>query len=1145
MDKIARLILENVASGKLDKETGVELLWTLKQQEKKKAGDIAIIGLSMRMPDADNLEQYWDHIKNKRDSIRQFPAARQRDSKRFITNFTGLQEEDIQYSYGGYLNEVDGFDYGFFQLSPKEASLMDPNQRLFLQTAWEAIEDAGYGGKRLTGSRTGVYLGYADWPVYGQYITKNQPSHVDMASVGNTPSIIASRISYLLDLKGPAFLVDTACSSSLVAVHLACTALKNNECDMAIAGGVKVCLMPVDGVFEMGIESSNHRTSTFDDSSDGTVWGEGTVALLLKPLDQAMRDHDPIHAVIKGSAINQDGTSVGITAPSAASQEKLLIQAWEAAGIDPETITYIEAHGTGTRLGDPIEVDGIRRAFRHYTDKKQFCALGSVKTNVGHLDAASGVAGLAKAIAALKNKQLPPTIHFTKPNRNIPFEHSPVYVSDRAEEWNTDGFPRRCGVSSFGFSGTNCHVILEEAPIVESQAEASVAGEEIVALSAKSKAALEELIRMYLKDLPDNQASLHDICYTANTGRGHYCFRLAVIARSKEELIRQLQRAADEGLEKCNSYGMPYGEHRLVNAQRDDRMAGELTADELRRYTGEAGELTSRFMEQPPIRSQLDQLGRYYVQGADVNWELVYSSGIGKKARLPYYPFQNKRCWIEFGQDVAAEALPLSPARKEDGQNRADAAESAPQILLKGRQDERYSPMEKKLALVWGQLLGIQEIDIYDDFFELGGNSILAIKMEVDLEGAGIAFNSNDMYAYRTIKEAAAHLMGLGTGLDSQVEIKPDPVTATNETEQLAGNSRDVAASDPLPSAVKILPDMEPFNDIFYRNCLYNSMFPVVRHFNRSVLPFLLNDMILFTGEQGGDQMRYTVEYVSVHAIEEVFAQLMLQVDTRSDNTDIRKEIIASVSQGKPVVVWVDSYYESIRKDAYLTQHLDHTLLVYGYDEEEQLFHIIEHDRRENLSYKKCTLSFGDMEKACQGFTDHYLHQDHSATHYVFDTMIPEESAGNELTVNAAPALLSRFAQNMLSNRNKLSESLNVLKRFGDDFQYIISSEDLMKEHIQHLVDFVNQVINTKHVENYRLSLLFPDEDEVLLLLQRLLSKWDLVRKGIVRYMYLPVYQLQSLQAIHEKVRELAEDEAEFTTHLLSKLEPYREKTTV
>lgn len=973
MDNVIRTIFESVGSGKLDATTGLELLKSVKKQGSKPSKDIAVIGLALKMPGADNLDQFWSHIAEGRDLIQPYPAVRQSDSEGFIRTFTHLRKEEIRYSYGGYLDRVDGFDYSFFNLSPKEASLMDPNQRLFLQTAWEAIEDAGYGGKRITGSRTGIYIGFADWPVYGQYVSKNFPSQIGTASAGNTPSIMAGRIAHMLDLKGPAMLVDTACSSSLVAVHLACTAIRNGECEMAIAGGVKVCLLPVEGLYEIGIESSARRTSAFDDDSDGTVWGEGTAAFLLKPLAAAIRDGDSIHAVIKGSAMNQDGASAGLTAPNAAAQEKLLVQAWRDADIDPESIAYIEAHGTGTRLGDPIEADGIRRAFRTFTGKSQFCAIGSVKSNVGHLDAAAGVAGLAKAIAALKFKTLPPTLHFARPNRNIPFHQSPLYVNDQAQEWEAGSDPRRCGVSSFGFSGTNCHIVLEEAPVAVAQAEDNARHESgsphLLVLSATNKTAMEQLIASCAESLSKQTASIGDVCYTAATGRGHYSSRLAIIAGNLPELQDKLTKLANHGLASDESCGVYYGEHKLASAHREAQVSGELTAEGLQRLNYEAEEYVNRLIEREIFEiDELKRISECYCLGADVDWSRVYSGDIRKKARLPTYPLQTVRCWVEpLAADAASAPLPIS--REKPVSEAVHEQRSA--VRLKGKTGCEYTAVELQLAQAWSRLLGVEEIDVDDTFFALGGNSILAIQLEVELEREGITLQSDDLYRYPTIRGAAHWLEQEAEGSISlaeppQVAAEPirlaefpqeaeEPISLAEPLQEaamlaVASTAEQLSADGWAASETRIiLPNIEPFNDLYYRNCFYNSLFPVIRHFGRSILPFMLNDLIVY-GQPGSGSRPYGIDYVSVLPLDELFHLQGLHVTMRHDHELILSETVEALRAGKPVIAWVDSYYEPIRKDTYGKRHVDHTLLVFGYDDQLRKFHIMEHDRQENLS---------------------------------------------------------------------------------------------------------------------------------------------------------------------------------------------------
>ena len=433
--------------------------------------EVAIIGMALKFPMADNVDSYWENIRNGVNCISDFPEHRSTVMKKYLENggfrkhkFMSGNLKEINFEKGGYLDEISEFDHVFFRLAPKDARLIDPQQRLFLETSFKAIDDAGYGGDKIKGSRTGVFAGFMrDYVLDYLEYAANTESYIDPEIIiTNMSSLIAGRLSYTLDLHGPAMCYDTTCSSALLAVHYAVQSLRTGECDMAIAGGVKLRLLPYNFEHRLGIESSDDFVRTFDNEADGTLWGEGVAAVLLKPLSKAIRDRDNIHAVIKGSTVNQDGSSVGIAAPNALAQEDVVLKAWQDARINPERISYVETHGTATQLGDTIEMEGLMRAFRKYTDKKQFCAVSSVKPNIGHLECASGMAGLIKAVMALKNKEIPPSINFIKPNRNIEFENSPMYVNTRARKWNTDSELALCGVNSFGMSGTNCHMILEE-----------------------------------------------------------------------------------------------------------------------------------------------------------------------------------------------------------------------------------------------------------------------------------------------------------------------------------------------------------------------------------------------------------------------------------------------------------------------------------------------------------------------------------------------------------------------------------------------------------------------------------------------------------------------------------------------------------
>ncbi|WP_379133795.1 beta-ketoacyl synthase N-terminal-like domain-containing protein [Paenibacillus sp. sgz500958] len=1115
MNDMVRLIFEQVLAGTMEQDAATRMLELLKQHgsPQTRRSDIAVIGLSFKLPQSNDLEQFWDHIRSGRELIHSYPGGRRKDSAEFIKHFTSLEEEQIRFSPGGFLDEVDKFDYDFFNLSPKEAALMDPNQRLFLETAWAAIEDAGYGGSRLAGSATGVYLGYADWPVYGQYISKTQAKDIMAASAGNTPSLIASRISYLLDLKGPAFLVDTACSSSLVAVHLACQALADKECEMAIAGGVKVCLMPVDGVFDMGIESSDRSTRAFDDNSDGTVWGEGTVALLLKPLADAQRDRDRIYAVIKGSAINQDGASVGITAPNAAAQEKVLVKAWEKAGIDPETIRYIEAHGTGTRLGDPIEVDGIRRAFRNYTDRNQFCAIGSVKTNIGHLDSAAGIAGLVKAIAALRYKELPPTINFARPNRQIPFESSPVYVNDRTTPWESEGSPRRCGVSSFGFSGTNCHVLLEEAPEPEKVGGVKSQPYQIIALSAKSLPALEELLTTYFRYMLTAESSLPDICYTLNTGRGHYPYRLAFAAAGKEEVCAKLGVLTANGLGSYPDHEIFFGRHQIVTMQRETAKPGQLTVTEMRRLSHMAADMVEAIRQETGGKELITDLCRLYTEGATIGWKDLYQGEPRNKVAAPVYPYQRVRCWLD-------------PATQESN--------SSAGVALKGRAQQQYSVLEQKIGEVWGQVLGLSEIDIYDDFFELGGNSILAIKAEVELERLQIHLSTTELYQYRSINQAAEYLtreLGDSRGINELEDVN-DSCTVHESVKETAAAIYET--TERVDSS--ILPDIEPFNEVFYRNCFYNSMFPVAAYFKGSIMPFLLNDLILYeAGEIASARgaAGYEVRYLSVDPLEQVFERAGFGVDTRRGSSDITLELMQCIDRQQPVVLWVDCYYLSIRKDAYLKEHFDHTLLIYGYDRQQEVFHVIEHDRRENLSYKPRTMPFSDIRSGFSGYMEQFAAEG-TPSHYIFLPAGTAVAAGNE------DQYRSHFADSIAAGEECIQESGKVLRQFIDDYTVWTASEAALKEQLNELIRFLNDVINAKYVEKYRLTRLLGEEWAAGSLLARIIRNWETVRKGVVRFMYQPVYHHEVFAASAARLTEISEDEIRFYETLRAELADYK-----
>ena len=542
------------------KETEFSLfaLDALMELPTEKNEGIAVIGMAARIADMESIDELWQALCGGECHIRPFPEQRAAQ----MADYYSAWGKTPRFMPRAYFENIDTFDASFFRVSPKDAQRMDPAQRLFIQTAWHALEDGGYGAGRLSGSRTGVFVGYGgEAQSYARYMQTVNPEEEAKAMAGTVNSVIASRISYLLNLRGPAMLVDTACSSSLVAVHLACESLRRGECSMALAGGIKLILAPDFGAEgDVSVASSDGLTRTFDESSQGTGGGEGVGVVLLKPYEDALRDKDHIYAVIQGSAVNQDGQTVGITAPNTQAQQDMLLDAWDKAGLPLETAGYIEAHGTATRLGDSIEIDALTKAFRMYSQKRQFCAIGSAKTNVGHLDSAAGILGLIKAIKVTETGLIPPSLHFNSPNRQLDFVDSPLYVNDRLSSW-TGRLPRRGGVSSFGMSGTNCHVVLEQVP--ERDEDWSEADHTcLLPLSAATEGALRRVIRQYVRYFETTKERLADICYTSNISRGDHKLRAVFCLRGKED-FRMLAQEALQGDSCTGCYG---GETELAAA---------------------------------------------------------------------------------------------------------------------------------------------------------------------------------------------------------------------------------------------------------------------------------------------------------------------------------------------------------------------------------------------------------------------------------------------------------------------------------------------------------------------------------------------------------------------------------------------------
>ena len=501
---------------------------------------VAIIGMAGRFPGADSVAEFWQNLRAGVESITFF-----KDEE--LTNVDpALRNKPDYIKASGILNDIESFDASFFGFSPREAEVMDPQHRIFLECAWEAFEHAGYDPEAYQGL-IGIYAGMG----MSKYLLNNLlPNRELIESIGplqlkilNDKDFLTPLVAYELNLKGPSVTVQTACSTSLVAVCMACQSLLSYQSDMVVAGGVSLEVPHQAGYVSIeGVTSPDGHCRAFDASANGTVGGNGLGIVILKRLSDAIADRDRIYAVVRGSATNNDGANkVGYTATSVDGQVAVIALAQAVAGVEPETINYVETHGTGTPLGDPIEVAALEQVFSANTTEKNFCAIGSVKTNIGHLDAAAGVAGLIKTTLALEHREIPASLNFSEPNPRIDLENSPFYVNRELSQWEpVNGAPRRAGVSSFSLGGVNAHVVLEEAPVFESSGPSR--SSQLLVLSAKSEAALEQATdRMvaYLRSNP--KINIADVAYTAQTGRRAFRHRRVIIGHDASDLAAALE----------------------------------------------------------------------------------------------------------------------------------------------------------------------------------------------------------------------------------------------------------------------------------------------------------------------------------------------------------------------------------------------------------------------------------------------------------------------------------------------------------------------------------------------------------------------------------------------------------------------------
>ncbi len=607
--------------------------------------DVAIIGMSGRFPDADNVEAFWRNLATGKNCIGEVPPERWDHSLVFDPG--SRQANKTNSKWGGFLTNADKFDPLFFNISGREAEATDPQHRLFLEECYHAIEDAGYAGSSANlVKKCGVFAGVEPGDYLHLLMNLREQSENSPVFQGNAESILAARISYFLDLKGPSIAINTACSSSLVAIHLACQSLLNGECDLALAGGVRVFSSEKAylALGNMGMLSSEGQCKTFDEGANGFVPGEAVGVLVLKPLSAAVHDGDHLYGVIKGSAINQDGRTNGITAPSSISQAQVELEVYDKFGLRPDTFQYVEAHGTGTKLGDPIEIEALTQSFRRFTTAKGFCAIGSVKTNIGHTMAAAGICSVIKVLLALQYRIIPPSLNLEKTNPYIDFENSPFFVNTALRDWPAiPDQPRRAAVSSFGFSGTNSHLVIEEppeqnvSPRVGVSAGVSKKPAYLVTLSAKTPEALQQRLSGLLDWLriKVDPPGLEEISFTLNVGRGHFEHRCAIVASSVGELAETLVRLVN-------------GEKTPVSWRSDGQKSDSGDAVIFRQVVATVlKELPEALRHGETVYGEkLAALAALYAKNYDLDVVALHHGEAQRRISLPTYPFARERYWI-------------------------------------------------------------------------------------------------------------------------------------------------------------------------------------------------------------------------------------------------------------------------------------------------------------------------------------------------------------------------------------------------------------------------------------------------------------------------------------------------------------------
>lgn len=689
--------------------------------------EIAIIGLALRFPGARNADEFWSNLASGRSSIREIPKDR----------FPG------EAGWGGFIEDADKFDPLFFGISPREAEQMDPQERLFLEVAWETLEDAGYSRERLirsaqnpeTDADVGVFVGvmYGAYQLYSAHAAAGQNSPGPSSPYWSIPN----RVSYFCNFHGPSLAVDTACSASLTAVHLAAESIRRGECGAALAGGVTLLVHPrqYQTLAAMKMLSRDDKCRAFGKGADGMVAGEGVGAVLLRPLRDALRDGDQIYGVIKGSSINSGGKNGGYTVPDPISQANVVAAAFRRAGVDPKTITCLEAHGTGTALGDPIEARGLAKAFGE-NSARQFCALGSVKSNIGHLQAAAGIAGIAKVLLQLKHRQLVPTLHTEEANPFIDFHALPFYLPKALEPWNGSVTePRRAGISSFGIGGANAHIVIEGVQQEPMKSEPAP-GPFLIPLSARTEESLRDYalrFRDWLQARKACELDLGDLAFNWQTGRESMACRLAMVARDRDDLLEKLdsylQNRAAPGL-FC-SMGLDKS-HPILSAVSDLLAVSDISGDLF-------------------ALGEWDKLAALWTAGFNLDWMRLNAGKVHRRISLPAYPFARRSFWVQSAGRVAPAPEPVAePARPAPVILRAEPSSGRTEAEIREWLTQRVAAELKMQGY---------EVDPSKPFNDFGVDSLVGTALAKSLsEWLNLELQSTLLWEYPTIAALSEHL---------------------------------------------------------------------------------------------------------------------------------------------------------------------------------------------------------------------------------------------------------------------------------------------------------------------------------------------------------------------------------------------------